>query len=179
MADLAPPWLVAMRAITGMTETPGSVSNPNILRMRDYIAIKFPEQEDYCNLYTGDDIAWCGLAVAFCMAVADIKGPFGATDTDKWMWALSWSTARDYQPLGRPQLGCVLVKEREGGGHVCLYERTEGDTYLCRGGNQSDAVTLANYPISDFIGAFWPRVGQPPITEEIPVQDRPLLREGD
>jgi uncharacterized protein (TIGR02594 family) len=171
-----PQWLAAMRAITGMTETPGDASNPNILRMRDYIAKKFPEQAAYAANYTGDEIAWCGLAEAFCMAVADISGPFGATDTDRWMWALAWSEDPNYERLGRPVLGCVLVKEREGGGHVCMYEATEGDTYLCRGGNQSDAVTLANYPISDFVGAFWPRaVPVPPI----PIEDRPVLEKGD
>jgi uncharacterized protein (TIGR02594 family) len=179
MSDV-PKWLAAMRAITGMTEVPGSASNPNILRMRDYIAQKFPEQANYAALYTGDDIAWCGLAVDFCMATADISGPFGPTDTDRWMWALAWSDDPNYQRLSRPQLGCVLVKEREGGGHVCLYEATEGDTYLCRGGNQSDAVTLANYPIADFVGAFWPLAGgEPPTPEEIPIEDRRTLVEGD
>src|SRR5262245_23686746 len=98
MSDV-PKWLAAMRAITGMTETPGDASNPNILRMRDYIAEKFPEQADYAALYTTDATAWCGLAADFCMAVADISGPFGPTDTDKWMWAKSWADDPNYIKL--------------------------------------------------------------------------------
>lgn len=173
MAD-APTWLAAMRAITGMTETPGDESNPNILRMRDYVAQKFPEQSSYAALYTGDEIAWCGLTAAFCMATADISGPFGPTDTDRWMWALSWSEWPDGILLDAPRLGCVVVKEREGGGHVTLYEATEGDTYLCRGGNQSDAVTLANYPVSDVVALVWPKAGGP-----VPAAARRELECGD
>jgi uncharacterized protein (TIGR02594 family) len=169
-----PIWLQAMRAATGVAEVEGSGSNPKILAMRDYVARKFPEQADYAALYTDDSVAWCGLCCAWAMAVADISGPFGPTDTDRWMWALAWSEDPNYQRLDAPRLGCVLVKEREGGGHVCMYEGTEGDTYLCRGGNQSDAVTLANYPISDFVGAFWPRAGGP-----IPPAERRTVAEGD
>src|SRR5262245_7066164 len=95
-SDDGPPiWLQAMRAATGISEDEGPGSNPKIIAMRDYIISKFPEQRDYAMNFTGDDIAWCGLACAWAMAVADISGPFGSIDTDCWLWAQSWSDADD------------------------------------------------------------------------------------
>jgi hypothetical protein len=49
------------------------------------------------------------------------------------------------------------VLKREGGGHVTFYERTEGDTYICRGGNESDSVNQRAYAIADVISLKWPK----------------------
>ena len=43
-----------------------------------------------------------------------------------------------------------------GGGHVALYEGEEGNDYLIRGGNQSDAVSLMRIHKSKFAAAMWP-----------------------
>ena len=43
-----------------------------------------------------------------------------------------------------------MVFARNGGGHVALYEGEEGNDYLIRGGNQSDAVSLMRMPKSKF-----------------------------
>lgn len=161
--DEVPPWLTAMRAITGMTETPGSADNPKIMLMADYIGRKYPHQEEYADMYTGDDIAWCGLTVGFCMAVADIEPVFGPEDTDKWMWAQAWGGKHwAAEEIQEPCLGCVIVMQREGGGHVCLMEQHEDGSFLKdgyyrgRGGNQSDAVTVANQAKSSVIALMWP-----------------------
>lgn len=178
MSDDTPKPLMAMRAITGLTETPGDEDNPKILGMRDFIARIFPDMADYCDLYVHDDTPWCGLTAAFCMAAARVRPPFGPTDTDKWMWALSWANDPEYQQIGRPVLGCVVVMEREGGGHVTLYEYTDDDGYyVCRGGNQSDAVNVQHYAPDKIVALVWPRaLGPPP---QIPVEDRPVLMKGD
>jgi hypothetical protein len=49
-----------------------------------------------------------------------------------------------------------MVFARNGGGHVALYEGEEGNDYLIRGGNQSDAVNLMRMPKSNFTAAIWP-----------------------
>jgi hypothetical protein len=59
-----PPWLLTMRTITGTTEAPGEADNPKILAAADYIGQKYQEMESYCDQYTHDSIAWCGLTVA-------------------------------------------------------------------------------------------------------------------
>jgi uncharacterized protein (TIGR02594 family) len=173
-----PKWLTVMRTITGLTETPGDADNPKIIGMAEYIAQAFPEQQSYCDQYTNDSIAWCGLCAAYCMAVCGIRGPFGATDTDKWMWALSWSDDPNYMELDEPKLGCVVVLEREGGGHVTLYESTSGSNYMCRGGNQSDAVNLAPQAISNVVGLYWPVSEPVPVPPPSPGEDHPELSIG-
>jgi uncharacterized protein (TIGR02594 family) len=179
--DTTPKWLEVMRAITGLQEEPGSADNPKILAMRNYIARKFPEMANYCDGYQHDDTPWCGLAEAFAMAVADIRPPFGPTDTDRWMWALSWDTESDWgQHLSRPVAGCVVVMEREGGGHVTTFEYEEGGYYYCRGGNQSDSVNLSKYSPSQVVAFVWPRAaGAAPGPDDVPVEDRPMLEYGD
>src|SRR5262245_6094908 len=171
--DDAPLWLQTMRAITGLAEdTDPGESNPKIVGMASYVGQKFSEQADYAALYTTDDTAWCGVAAAWAMATADISGPFGKTDTDRWMWALSWADSPDYIPLDEPRLGCVCVFERSGGGHVSLFEYEEGPNLYVRGGNQSNAVTLAPYSRSSCVGFFWPKAAG----DELP---RRVLEEGD
>src|SRR5262245_44405783 len=185
MTDNAPKWLLVMRAITGLAEVPGEADNPKIIAMARYIGRKFPEMQSYCDLYQHDETAWCGLTAAFCMAVADIRPPFGPTDTDKFLWALSWQAwlsgggrPRGGETLSSPVLGCVVVMEREGGGHVTFYESTDSNgNYRCRGGNQSDAVNVQSYDPDTVVALVWPTAGGD--VPEIPVEDRPMVEEGD
>jgi len=152
--DRHPAMLTVMRAITGLTETPGSASNPKILHMADVIGQHYPQQADYAANYTSDDIAWCGLTVAYCATMAGYEPQFGPTDTDRWMWAQSW--AEWGTPLAKPKQGCVVVQTRDGGGHVTLFERWEGGNLICRGGNQSDMVKESSYSPSVVIAYRWP-----------------------
>lgn len=139
MPETAPPWLETMRQITGTLERPGSDDNPVILSWRDEIARRFPEMAEYCSGYTHDSIPWCGLTVAYCMAHNGVRPVFGPTDTDKFLWAYAWKGFGT--PTNTPQLGDVLVFQR----HVTLYEGQEGNSYLCRGGNQSDSVNVIRW----------------------------------
>jgi hypothetical protein len=45
---------------------------------------------------------------------------------------------------------------REGGGHVCFIVGQSGGHYLCLGGNQGDAVTIAAFPKSRITNTRWP-----------------------
>jgi uncharacterized protein (TIGR02594 family) len=162
--ELAPPWLMVMRSITGMTETPGSGNNPQIMHMADTIAKKYPHQAEYCSYYTGDDVAWCGLAVAYCTTMSDIEPVFGDTDTERWMWAQAWADWPQSTELAEPQLGAIIVTTRDGGGHVTMYEGKGSSSgyWACRGGNQSDMVKVSDIAISSVIKVVWPRLKAPP-----------------
>lgn len=157
-----PKWLKVMRAITGVTEEPGAADNPKILGMRDWVACTYGEMANYLETgYQHDETPWCGLTAAFCMTVAGIRPPFNAgNDTDCFLWALAWADDPGFQVLREPVLGCIVVMEREGGGHVTFYESTDGDYYRCRGGNQSDAVNVQFYAISTVVALVWP-IGVP------------------
>lgn len=164
-AETPPPWLTAMRSITGLTETPGSADNPKIMAMSAAIAEAYPDMKWYCDLYTHDETAWCGLAVAYAMTKGGIRPVFQpkpAPDTDRYLWAEAWASDPEWGTrLDAPRLGCVVVKERSGGAHVTLYESTSGSNYNCRGGNQSDMVNVSPYPISEVIALVWPKAGGP------------------
>ena len=67
----APEWLLVMRAMNGLTETPGSggqSENPRHAR-RDR-ARPIPTWRAIARSITHDATPWCGLAVAYCMTMA-------------------------------------------------------------------------------------------------------------
>jgi len=165
------PWLQVMRAMTGLTEGSGSADNPKILGMRNYIAAKWPDMAEYCSYYKHDDTPWCGLCSAFCVSVADIRPPFGPTDTDRFLWALSWSDGRDaagFITLDEPRQGCIVVTERDGGGHVTMFEHMEGGKYMCRGGNQSDSINVTAIDPSTVVALMWPTKLGVEISADVP-----------
>jgi uncharacterized protein (TIGR02594 family) len=174
MAEEVPPWLEVMRAITGLSEYENG-SNPKIEGMAAYIGRQFPPQADYASQFSDDSIAWCGVATDFCLAACTppISGPFGPTDTDKWMWADSFRTDPNFVDLGAPVPGCIVVMKREGGNHVTMLEEDLGSTIKCRGGNQSDMVNVATYEKDLVTGWMWPKAYPMP---EVPRQE---LEEGD
>src|ERR1700733_13607678 len=147
MTDTVPAWLATMRQITG---THALNDNPVILGWAKKIGTLYPDTATYCADYTHDTIAWCGLTVGYCVAVNGIKPVFGAADTDRFLYALAWKqfgTAGD-----TPQAGDVLVFDFGGGDHhVTLFEQAQGDSYICRGGNQSSQVKVSSYPKSQCI----------------------------
>lgn len=187
-----PRHLKVMRAITGTEEEPGSGDNPRIMAMRDWIACTYPEMSDYCEGYTGDDVAWCGLTQAFCCAVAGIRPPFDPADELKcFLWAQSFANDPGFEHLLEPVLGTIVVMTREGGGHVTSFEGwvQQGVTFKARGGNQSDAINVQTYNVDAVIAWCWPRGvpkpdengggGEPDDPFDVPIEDRPMLERGD
>jgi hypothetical protein len=152
MADQPPPWLATMRQITGTHVN----DNPVILGWAKKIGELFPDMASYCAQYNHDRIAWCGLTVGYCMAVNGVRPVFGAQDVDKFLYALAW---RQFGKAidGEPQLGDVLIFDFGGGDHhVTLYEQTQGNSYICRGGNQNHQVMLSTFAKTHCIGVRRP-----------------------
>jgi uncharacterized protein (TIGR02594 family) len=184
MVDVAPPWLNVMRSLNGTKEVAGPGANPVILGMTEEIARRFPDMKSYCDqrAWDSDETPWCGVGAGYCMAMSGIRPPFKAgSDTDCFGWAKSWADDPGYTVLKTPRLGCVVVLTRSGGGHVSLYESTSGSNYMLRGGNQSNAVTLAAFPKSSVVALTWPSAepipGPTPI--DPPTDALPVLRKGD
>lgn len=66
---------------------------------------------------------------------------------------LDWGIA-----LPAPIVGCVVVFEREGGGHVGFVEGQDvNGNLIVLGGNQGDMVKLSAFPRSRASGYRWPR----------------------
>ena len=179
MVDVAPPWLLKMRSMNGLSEKPGAADETKILAMADNIGTIFPDMSAYCDGYNHDAIPWCGLTVADCVATYGIRPPYvKGSDTDSFLWARSWADDPGYTVLKTPRLGCIVVLTRSGGGHVSLYESTSGSNYMLRGGNQSDAINLASFPKSNVIALVWPKDEPLPPPVDPPADTLPVLRKG-
>lgn len=175
MVDAIPAWLVVARKYLGVEEIPGSQSNPTILRFIANISGAFPEQAQYAANYKNDDIAWCGVFAADCLAEVGIRGPFNkSNDLLSWMWANAWQTWG--QELSEPRVGAILCFNR----HVGFLNRIiDDDTFEVIGGNQSSpqggAVTLSTR--SDAVSMRWPN--ETGVITQPVVDERPELKLGD
>lgn len=87
---------------------------------------------------------WCGAFVAKCLKDAGlpvIKTYYRAKD-----WAQYGG------PIATPELGCIAVLERKGGGHVAfVVGMTSQGQLLLLGGNQDDSVSIIKVPSGDVL----------------------------
>ena len=123
----------------GTQEIKGIKHNPKIIQWLDGLNAWWKD----------DETAWCGVYVAWCLRSAGIKYP------KLWMQALAY--LKDGAKLSKPCYGCVAIKKRKGGGHVCFIVGKDKATgkLVCLGGNQSDKVCLALYSQSEFEEFRW------------------------
>ena len=93
---------------------------------------------------------WCGTFIAHCLKTAGVKYP------KNWYRALAYASDGGVK-LKEPAYGCVAVKNRNGGGHVCFVVGRDKKTnkLVCLGGNQSNMVCFALYAESDFDAFMW------------------------
>lgn len=140
-ADLS--WLSEAKRLVGTTEVKGPKSNPDIIAMTEATGI----------LYDNDDIPWCGLFVAHCIAssLPDEALPLNPLGARQW---LKFGKEVD------PQFGSVLVFYRGSKdgwqGHVGFYWAEDEFHYHVLGGNQSNSVNVSRLAKSRLLGARWP-----------------------
>lgn len=139
------PFDLAMRFV-GMKEVSGASSNPMILAMLQ-LDNKWP---------TGDEVAWCSAFVNWITWLLRLP-------RSKSLAARSWlaiGTPIQYN-LAEPGFDVVILKRGVGQpgpevinapGHVGFFAGTQGDKVLLLGGNQSDGVSIAPFPIGDILG---------------------------
>jgi len=115
----------------GTTEIPGPRSNPEIMSWARELEVE--------QTYTNDDIAWCGLFMAYVVHKS------GRKPVPNFLRARSWAKwgAKVDQEIDAASLGDVLVFERGPVfGHVGIYIAEDQDTYYVLGGNQSNTVNV-------------------------------------
>ena len=135
----APTWLAEAEKHIGVTEIPGPKTDATIAGWLGRLGAWWAD----------DATPWCGVFVAHCMAAAGIKLP------KYWMRARDW--ANWGSALSAPERGCIVVFERQGGGHVgFVVGRTLTGNLLVLGGNQGDAVKISAFPRDRVVGYFWP-----------------------
>lgn len=132
-------WIAEAKKHLGLQEIPGKQHNPTILKWL----------KELKAWWADDETAWCGTFVAHCLKVAGIAYP------------THWYRALDYvnygTKLAKPAYGCVAIKTRKGGGHVCFVVGRDMSSgkLVCLGGNQSNKVCYALYSESEFQEFRW------------------------
>lgn len=129
----------------GVKEIPGSKSNPVILNMADQLGLG--------NIYKNDDTSWCALFMSFICTVCGKPLPSVEGDLYNMLrakWFLNYGEAVE---KGQEMLGDILIFQRPGGGHVGIYVGESDTTFHVLGGNQSNAVTIAEIKKDRCIGA--------------------------
>jgi len=118
--------------LLGTLERPGPANSPEIMGWKKELTAAGRAIVGF----SGDNIPWCGLFVAYVAFKAGKQAPDGP------LWALNWRKF-GVNPDGGASLGDVLIFTRPGGGgHVGLYVGEDATHYHVLGGNQSDAVTI-------------------------------------
>ena len=140
---IEPGWMVPARAKIGIREAPGAANNPTIMGW-----VKTVGARVIGMAYSADSIPWCGLFVAQCVTEVGLKPPGIAVRAKSWA---TWGDAC------QPQIGCILVFSRDGGGHVGFYVSESTHEYCVLGGNQGDAVSFTWIPKDRCIAVRWPK----------------------
>lgn len=142
-------WLAEARHLLGLKEGPGAINNPKILQWAENLGQ---------TMYRTDDIPWCGLFVAHCIAATLPDEPLPTNPLGARAWgSFGHSIA--------PTRGAIMVfwrKSRQSGlGHVGFYVGEDAGAYCVLGGNQSDSVSLAWIAKDRFVAARWPNTFSP------------------
>lgn len=132
--------------LMGISEIPGQKSNTAI--------IQWAKQLGLHHVYVNDDVAWCGLFIAYVVKQTGrepIKYP---------LWARNW--AKWGVEADRPKLGDILVFSRGSGGHVGIYIAEDKEAYHVLGGNQGNTVSISRISKSRLLAARRPAYNNQP-----------------
>lgn len=132
------PWMKTALGQLGHQEVAGSASNPQIMAYIKSSKMTWAKDDS-----SGKN-AWCGAFVYWVMkqhGYPSIKHPYRAKD---------WASFGKKVPTALH--GAIAIKDRARGGHVgfVVGKNSDGSKLFILGGNQSNRVSIARYPASDF-----------------------------
>lgn len=131
-------WLAIAESDLGERETLGPNDSPRIRQMWAALSGKWLLGQP-----------WCGGALANWMQQCGITYPKAYYRARAW---LGWG-----DELPEPVVGCVVVFDRAGGGHVGLVVgRDARGNLMVLGGNQGDAVSIKPFSPGRVLGYRWP-----------------------
>lgn len=147
-----PLWIVEANRHMGLKEIKGAKTN-------NFIAIWLKNLKAW---WTDDETPWCGTFVAHCIQTCNLKLP------KDWMRAKAWLNWG--QALIKPLVGCVVVFERKGGGHVgFVIGRDKSGNLMVLGGNQGDSVKISPFSEDRVVGYRWPTEISKPVYSPLPL----------
>ena len=139
-----PPWLARARDEIGVREIVGAKHNPRV--------VAYWRQGNVALKVEDDEVPWCA---AFMCAMHELTG-YRSTRSGM---ARSFASSPHFVRLDGPRLGatCVLSSSRgPSSGHVGFVEAANDTHVWLLGGNQSNAVNVARFPLSLLVGYFRP-----------------------
>lgn len=134
-----PKMVAAGLQLLGLKEYPGPKSNPVIMEMARRVGVS--------QIYKNDDEAWCALAMCYLCVITGKPMPFTGYEVLRAKSFLKWGIARH-----SAELGDMLILERPGGFHDTIYIAESKSTYFGLGGNQSNMVTISEFPKERLVG---------------------------
>jgi len=147
-----PLWIIEAQRHIGVKEIKGAKHNSFILVWLKSLSA----------WWSSDEVPWCGVFAAHCMKKAECKLP------RYWMRAKDWLNWG--QKIIQPCVGCIVVFEREGGGHVgFVVGQDVNKNLMVLGGNQGDAVKVSPFQIERVEGFRWPIEYPIPLSFELPI----------
>lgn len=159
--ETAPRVLIQAIKQISVREFVGGTHNPIIMNWAKEVGLE--------KIYNSDEIAWCGLFIAYCCKMA------GLEVVSKPLWALSW--ANWGTNVTEPMLGDILTFRRDGGGHVGIYVGEDKTHYHILGGNQNNAVNVVRISKTRLVKArrtAW-RIAQPQTVRKIYLESKGII----
>lgn len=136
-----PAWMREANSQVGLRELPGGEHEQRILEF--FREAGHPGIKD-------DETAWCAAFANSMLYRAGIRGTGLLTARSFLDWG---------EPLTDPIEGCIVVLKRGNSawqGHVGFFVRKTDSYVWLLGGNQSNSVSIARYPLSSLLGYRWP-----------------------
>lgn len=147
-----PIWIEAGRLQLGVAEIPGPQTAAPIASWLHQLRA----------WWSDDETPWCGTFVAHCIDAAGLPLP------KNWMRAKAW--AEWGSRLSAPIPGCIVVFERQGGGHVgFVVGRDRRGNLMVLGGNQGNRVSIAPFDRQRAIAYVWPAGLPTPQQQSLPM----------
>lgn len=121
----------------GTLEDLSSGSNPRVLQY--FVKVHQSWVHD-------DSVSWCAAFVGFCLESANIVSTRLLNARSYLTWGHATTT---------PKIGDIVVfwRDTKAGalGHVAFFVKLDGNYIWVLGGNQSDQVSIAKYPVAQLL----------------------------
>lgn len=134
-----PAWIAEARKHIGTREIPGEKHEPKIIQW--WKAIK------RSGIKT-DEVPWCAAFVGGCLEAVGVVSSRFESAKSYLVWGMK---------LVMPVYGCIVVFEREGGGHVgFVVGQDVNGRLMVLGGNQGNMVSIAPFDRARVSSYRWP-----------------------
>jgi uncharacterized protein (TIGR02594 family) len=148
---MEPEWLTYARTLIGVREIKGPKHSATIMGW-----IKALGAGKLGITVRDDETAWCGTFVAHVLDKHGIPLRERVNPTRNIIAVRAKAWLGWGRMLLAERLGCIMVYDRKGGGHVGFYVGEDATHHHILGGNQGNAVSIMRLEKSRCIGMRWP-----------------------